>query len=55
MGSMLELKCDGKCFNCKFKDCRASYQEIDFFDRQERKKIKLLDKKKEVEKYNKLA
>lgn len=54
MGRMLEPKCNGECFNCKFKDCRASYQEIDFFDRQERKKIKLEEERK-LKEYVKLV
>ena len=34
------MKCNGKCFNCKFKDCVATYQEISKLDRLERQEEK---------------
>ena len=30
------MTCNGKCFDCKFKDCVATYPEISKLDRMER-------------------
>lgn len=40
------MTCNGDCFNCKFKDCVATYQEISKLDYQERKR-----RREEKEKY----
>lgn len=34
------MQCNGDCFNCKFKDCVATYQEISKLETAERKKRK---------------
>ena len=50
MGRILECKCNGDCFNCRFKDCIASYEEVDFLDRKERKIKKNNNQEKEIKK-----
>ena len=40
------MTCNGDCFNCKYSDCVATYQEISKLDYQERKK-----RREEKEKY----
>lgn len=49
------MQCNGDCFNCKFKDCIATYQEISKLDYLERKKkreemeVKNLERKDKCE------
>lgn len=40
------MTCNGDCFNCKYPDCVATYQEISKLDYQERKK-----RREEMKKY----
>lgn len=39
------MTCNGKCFECKFKDCVATYPEISKLDRMEKE----MQRKKEKE------